>query len=237
MGDCRIKHISRPLRDYTGHVSGKLSVVQFKGTIVERRKNRGAKSTDTFWICKCECGEYSIVRGKYLRGSTIKSCGCILGFRGKKPIQDGANNSNYKHGGKGTRLYNIWKDIRKRCTNSKHISYKWYGGKGITLDAVWDNFAQFRNWALSNGYNESLTIDRIDYNGNYSPSNCRWATTTEQSRNTSRNVSVEYKGVRMTIAEASEKSGINRGTIAGRISRNVPKELLFQPPKQSHVKL
>ena len=148
-------------------------------------------------------------------GLKQKSCGCIH--------QKGENNSNYEHGGCGTRLYNIWKDIKRRCSNPKRKYYKHYGGRGITICPEWtdklNGFTNFRDWALNNDYQEGLEIDREDTNGNYEPSNCRWVTTEENLRNTTRNVikSIEqaneirelYKINKYTRKELANKYNVN----------------------------
>jgi hypothetical protein len=103
-----------------------------------------------------------------------------------------------KHGGSGTRLYSIWSGMKSRCTCSSQVAYEYYGGRGITVCREWmDSFESFRDWALKHGYNDSLEIDRADANGNYEPSNCRWATRFQQMQNTRkrRNATSEYKGV------------------------------------------
>ena len=89
-----------------------------------------------------------------------------------------------KHGDRGTRLYSIWSSMKNRCYNQKQQNYKWYGGRGITVCEEWKNdYMTFKKWALENGYNDTLSIDRIDNNGNYEPSNCRFITMKEQATN------------------------------------------------------
>lgn len=102
-----------------------------------------------------------------------------------------------KHGCSRTRLYNIWKDMRKRCNNPNHKDYDNYGGKGIVVTYVWSDFIRFQEWSIENGYTNELTIDRIDSDSDYTPINCRWATLTVQARNKGiyKNNKSGYKGV------------------------------------------
>ena len=97
------------------------------------------------------------------------------------------NNPNYKHGGSYTKLYNVWKSLKKRCLNPYGDDYKYYGGRGITICDEWLEFIPFRDWALSNDYKEGLTIDRKENDGNYTPENCQWITNKENSRKRSWN--------------------------------------------------
>ena len=151
-----------------------------------------SKQKTRFGIYKCGfCGtKFRASINSVKRGNT-KSCGCYH----KRRIKE----SNITHGLGTTRLYNIWGDIKRRTLNSKHKNYNDYGGRGITICDEWKNdFMSFYNWAILNGYSDELSIDRIDNDGNYEPSNCRWATRTIQSRNQRvyKNNTSGYKGVR-----------------------------------------
>lgn len=124
------------------------------------------------------------------------------------------------HGGKGSRLYSIWRAMKTRCYNPNSKAYPRYGGRGITVCDEWlDSFEAFRDWALANGYRDDLTIDRVDSNGPYAPENCRWATYKEQANNTRRNRIITVNGERLTIAAASEKFNLNPFLLYDRISR------------------
>lgn len=160
------------------------------GKLVALKADHKDKCHRWHWLCQCDCGKTTIVSSNsLLRGST-RSCGCLNDEQRK------SGNNRRVHGGCGTRLYRIWKQIRTRCNNPNNSDYKrWYGSKGIKVCSEWDNsFEAFRDWSLANGYNDNLTIDRIDSNDDYEPNNCRWVTWREQSRNTSQNVNVSYNG-------------------------------------------
>lgn len=135
------------------------------------------------WRCRCDCGRETVVGSTYhLAGGNTKSCGCLR--------HDTARDRHLMHGGKGTRLYNIWKNARQRCRNPKNPDYYLYGARGVKFSSVWDDFGAFQKWALQNGYTDHLTLDRIDPNGDYAPDNCRWATWREQRHNQRRNKEV-----------------------------------------------
>lgn len=137
---------------------------------------------------------------------------------GVKGMHSGKDSNLYVHGGTGTRLHKIWLSMRERCYRVRHVHYKHYGGRGIKICDEWQNFATFRNWALSNGYRDDLTIDRINYNGDYSPDNCKWSTMKEQQNNKRTNRIIVYHGKKYTLTELAEKSGLNITTLRERIN-------------------
>lgn len=118
------------------------------------------------------------------------------------------------------RLWNIYHGMKKRCNNPNCVRYKDYGGRGIVICPEWqDDFDAFADWAKTNGYDDTLTIDRVDVDGNYEPSNCRWITLKEQSRNMRKTVYAEYKGVKKPLIEWCEELGLVYDTVHDRITR------------------
>lgn len=139
-----------------------------------------------------------------------------------------------KHGdrpqGKKTRLYSVWLCMRERCNNKNHVAFHRYGGRGIKVCDEWNDYANFKAWALANGYNDTLTLDRIDNNKNYEPSNCRWATLKEQANNRCNNRVLEIDGVKHNIQEWCEIHGLPRTIADGRLRRGWSAEKTFKTP-------
>lgn len=128
------------------------------------------------WLCHCDCGNVVVVLARGLISGTTRSCGCLQ--------REIARTTFTKHGMWSSRLHTIWSSMKSRCYNEKSRSYKYYGGRGITICDKWlHDFQVFFDWAMANGYKDNLSIDRIDPNGNYCPDNCRWITMAEQQRN------------------------------------------------------
>ena len=179
------------------------------------------------FLCVCDCGTERVVRYDYLKNGKSKSCGCLLSEINK-------SRRTYEEGIVNSRLYHIWWSMKQRCYYPKHINYNIYGGKGVTMCQEWlDDFMTFYNWALANGYSEELTIDRIDSNGNYEPSNCRWATYKEQANNTCKATKITYKGITHTINEWADIVGIKAANLRHRIIiRRWPVEKAFFTPVQ-----
>lgn len=129
------------------------------------------------------------------------------------------------HGESKDKLYRVWNGMKQRCYNANDDFYYCYGAKGITVCEEWKNsFQNFYDWAISHGYDEKLSIDRIDSNGNYCPENCRWANSSVQSRNRTDRKRYIYDGQELLLSEISEKTGIRVGTLWQRIQRGIPLE-------------
>jgi len=152
------------------------------------------------WKCMCDCGEEITVRGTSLTRGSTKSCGCYRADNGRGSFQ---THGMYYHPS-----YSTWRSMMTRCHNANDESFKEYGAMGIIVCERWRDV---RNFIEDMGERPAgMSIDRFpDQNGNYEPGNCRWATSKEQARNTRRNVRIEYKGERMTLAELAETQGVN----------------------------
>lgn len=191
-----------------GQKYGKLTIIKEVSPIGSKRRI----------LCKCDCGnikEYSMDR--VIHGRT-QSCGCI---RKEMFIIHRNNNgtSVYPKEATDSKLYKIWNSMKCRCYTVSSGAYFKYGAKGIRMCDEWKNdFMVFYNWALANGYSDELTIDRIDYRGNYEPSNCRWADIKTQANNKSNVRKYEYNGEMHTMTEWSEITNINYGALWVRLN-------------------
>ena len=201
----------RTQRNLVGNKYGKLLVVE----------SCGQKANDRHYFSKvrCECGKEYLVPDTELiygrrRGCT--SCG----------------NGSWIHGKTNTKLFNVWASMKQRCLDKNHKNYKDYGGRGIKICDEWLNdFKTFYEWAMSNGYKEELSIDRIDNNGNYEPSNCRWADLITQANNKRNSRIITYKGKTDTLPNWARKYNIHPTTLAFRLKNgwSVERALNLRP--------
>ena len=189
------------MRDLLGQKFGKLTVIGFEESI---RTNTG--SLRNLWKCRCECGNEKITQDNLLITGKVTSCGCGKPERMIK--------MHTKHGGakrkNEERLYSIWRSMKRRCANRKDMNY---GGRGISVCDEWQDYQTFKEWAYNNGYDDKAdkgqcTIDRINNDGNYDPSNCRWVDMVTQANNTRKSRYVDFQGRTMTIAEFSRVMNI-----------------------------
>ena len=163
----------------------------------------------TYWLCACECGNLKEAEISNLLKGHIRSCGCL-----RKEL-------NTIHGKHDTRLYYIYNSMKDRCYNQNNNSYVHYGGRGIKICDEWlHDFDVFYNWAINNGYNDTLTIDRIDVNGNYEPSNCKWSNRKQQARNTTRNRYITINGETHCLSEWCEILGLKYKRVHNRLNKH-----------------
>ena len=180
--------------DITGKRFGRWTVL-YKSTKTYSQPNG---TEYALWHCRCDCGTERDILSANLRDGKTKSCGCYLSDKMK------GRPNNYKTGHSGTRLYKIWDGMKYRCFYKSSKIYKYYGERGIRICDEWlgdEGFANFEKWAIENGYSDGLSIDRINPNGNYEPSNCRWATATEQNNNKRNQRFITIDGETKTMAE------------------------------------
>ncbi len=193
--------MGRKSLDLVGKKYGRLTVIGYVS------KNQHGK---TVWKCQCDCGNTAVIVGTHLTSGHTQSCGCYNADSSRVRVTT--------HGMSQTRLYNIWRGMLKRCEYEKATNYKNYGAKGITVCEAWHDFEIFREWAMSHGYLDSLTLDRVDNGGNYCPQNCRWVDMREQLRNTTRNKSITYRGETRCLQEWADILGLPYRTLQQRIN-------------------
>lgn len=158
--------------DLTGNLYGRLTVIGYDST------NRTGKA---LWRCECNCGNTTVVIGDNLKTGATTSCGC---YRKEVEVIASVTHGLTSSNGKKNRLYSIWSDMRKRCNNKNNKEFHNYGGRGIKVSDEWErNYLKFHEWAIDNGYSDDLTLDRIEVNGNYESTNCKWSTWSEQGQN------------------------------------------------------
>lgn len=186
--------------DITGQKFNRLKVVKR----IENSSFRKAR-----WLCQCECGNFTEVSGDNLRNGNVKSCGCLIADKNKQRTTHRKSN---------IRLYNIWRNMKARCNCKTNPFYKNYGERGIKICSDWIMFENFYNWSINNGYNENLSIDRIDVNGNYEPNNCRWIPLSKQAYNKRDSIMININGEEKCLAEWCKLYNVKYTTIYRRIT-------------------
>lgn len=207
--------------DLTGQRFGRL-------TVIERSFSK--PKGKTWFKCRCDCGNVVNVWSVYLRNGTTKSCGCLnrelasTRLKAQK-LEAGCD------GRSETRLYKVWRGMISRCSNPNTHYYEGYGGRGIIVCTEWaESFEAFREWALSHGYADNLTIDRIDNNGNYSPENCRWVTMKVQANNMRSTHLITYRGKTLSVSQWASELKISRATIVSRLRNGWSDALALSTP-------
>lgn len=171
--------------------------------------------------CKCDCGNYYYTSRMNLLLDKVHSCGCLhseitaeKNRLSSTKYSDADSQSYSKYNG----LYHSWSAMKNRCTSESNVKYKYYGGRGITICDEWSDYENFKSWALSNGWKEGLTLDRIDSDKNYEPSNCRWVTMKTQQNNKRNNKMLTYKGKTQTLSEWVDELGLNYDRVKARLN-------------------
>lgn len=203
------------LIDLTGKKFGRLTVLK-----IDKKVRRSY-----YWLCKCDCGTLKSIKGSHLKDGKIVSCGCY-----QKEL---ATILGTKHGMSKHKLSKVFDTMKDRCYNPNNKSYKNYGERGIKICEEWlnDN-KKFFEWSLNNGYEEGLSIDRINVNDNYCPENCRWVNQSQQMRNTRINVYITYKGEKHTLIEWSEILNISYNALQYRRKKKWATEKMFTTPEK-----
>ncbi len=199
------------IRDIAGQRFGRL--VALSRQISTTRESR--------WTCLCDCGKQTEVDLSNLRNGTTKSCGCY-----------GSESSSKRmtiHGKHNTKVYIAWRNMRRRCSNPKDRDWENYGGRGVRVCERWRSFENF--YADMGDPPKGTSLDRINTDGDYEPSNCRWATYVAQVRNRRNTLLVSYKGETKTMQEWSEELGVRYGTLSQRLNKyKWSVEMAFETP-------
>ena len=216
------------LIDLTNQTFGRL-------TVLYRVYPNNLTKKHTYWKCRCECGKETITSSNHLKTGHTQSCGCL------HDEKMGDKNPAYKHGMRDTRLYRIWSGMKERCLNENCHKFKNYGARGIKICNEWldkeNGFINFYDWAINNGYEEDLTIDRFDVNKNYEPNNCRWLSKKEQNLNKTTTRYAVYKHKKKTIMDWAEEYNIKYSILIRRIDRGWDIERALLTPVRYCTKL
>lgn len=210
---------------YPGRRFGKLTVIA--ECEAPDSSGRKTKSYEKFYFCQCECGEATVGQITKLNTGEKRSCGCLLGeTTAQRNLTHGANAR-----GRRSKAYNTWAHVLQRCRNPKNVSYPDYGGRGIKVCDRWAD--SFENFLADMGEPPSPehSIDRIDYNGNYEPGNCRWEVKIVQMNNKRSNRRITFGGRTQTLAEWAREKSLLPDTISNRIKAGWSVESAVNTPK------
>ena len=221
--------MNRKKREFVkiGEKYNRLLVIEYCGT---------GKYQQSMFKCVCDCGNTTITRGTFLTRGITKSCGCLqrehakrhmdyLNKNGKRPTQ-----TRLTHGKSKTKIYKEWCLMKARCCQENRENYQHYGGRGISVCEEWNNdFVVFYHWAINNGYDKNLEIDRINNDEGYSPINCKWSTRKEQMRNRRNTVFLENNGIKKPLAQWCEEKNIRYKLAHARMKKGYSFENIFKP--------
>ena len=198
------------VNDVIGKNFGRFIILEYHHKEAVILKNGESNGFRYYYLCQCNCGKIFIIRRDMINKTL--SCGCYR--------KEQAFKANYKPNNiRKTRIYRIWTKMNCRCYNSNSQYFKNYGGRGIIICDKWKDFENFYDWAMNNGYQDDLTIDRIDVNGNYEPSNCRWITRKAQNNNKTNNHIIIYNDIQYTLSQISDLLNLKSSTIRARLKR------------------
>lgn len=194
-----------------GNKFGRWTVISEADPLITPSGNRFSR-----YLCRCDCGTERLITTNSLTSGRSKSCGCL-----HNEISAAVCKNNFKsHGDTKSRLYSIYHGIKKRCINENAYNYRNYGARGICICNEWlDSWDCFKEWAYASGYNDTLSIDRIDVNGNYCPENCRWVDRVAQANNRRTSKNITYAGQTHTLAEWASILDIPYKKLYNRIRR------------------
>lgn len=203
-----MKHV-----DISGNKFGRLTAV----------KVDHSDGHSNFWLCKCDCGNLIVVRLQHLRQGMTKSCGCLQReMRKTRGERSKIGERTRTHGLSSHPLHNVWNGMKSRCYNHNHKYFHRYGGRGISICNEWkDNFLDFYNWCVNHGYKDGMTVDRIDNDGDYKPSNCRLVDYVKQANNKSNTIYVIHNGKSYTISDICKITGLKRRTVYERVKKGL----------------
>ena len=211
--------MGRKAIDITGQRFGRLTAIKF---IIKPKQK-------SLWLCRCDCGNYKEVSYSALVSGHTMSCGCL-----HSELLADRNKETSTHNLTCHPIYRRWSGMKSRCYNKKIKEYKNYGERGIIVCQEWleknHGFINFYNWAMSNGWENGLTLDRIDVDGNYCPENCRWVNNLTQQRNKRDTVFIECDGLRLCMSEWAEKLHIPKSTLANRREKGWSDEEIIRTP-------
>ena len=202
---------NRNLVDLTGKRFGRLMVVRYEKRIKKF----------WYWLCVCDCGNETVVSASNLKSNHTKSCGSYKEEKSREKKK--TSKPHYAS------LRIKWDSMKARCLNQNSQDYHRYGGRGISICEEWMDFEKFYEWSIKSGFEEKLTIERKDVNGNYEPSNCEYTTRKEQARNRRNSKTVIFFGKEKLVCELAEETGIKYATLQARIKRGEKDELLIRP--------